>query len=80
MVNMQREFSPSPIDKEDYESIMVGNSRHGIEFDFKTTQMDTLPRLPTKVSTNSSTKNPYLFLYLFFQQKILGLLYLKHLK
>lgn len=48
MVNMQREFSPSPIDKEDYESIMVGNSRYGIEFDLKTTQMDTLPRLPIK--------------------------------
>lgn len=46
MVNMQREISPSPIDKEVYEIIMIGNSRHGIEFDLKTTQMDTLPRLP----------------------------------
>lgn len=46
MVNMQSEFSPSPIEKEVYENIMVSNSRHGIEFDLKTTQMDTLPMLP----------------------------------
>lgn len=46
MVNMQHEFSPSLIDKEVYENIMVGNSRHGIEFDLKTTQMNTLPKLP----------------------------------
>lgn len=38
-------FSQSQ-DKEVYENIMVGNSRHGIEFDLKTTQMGTLPRVP----------------------------------